>query len=395
MVSTQSIHVLIIGGGITGLLLAHGLKKHGIRTSVYEKELSSDVRRRDWTLAIHWSIPLLEELLPQSIWNRLHEAHCDPFYEYPEVEVVPLTNGQTGELLMDIRGAGMRRFSRNRLRKLCTEGLEIEYGKEFVNATYSEDGSCITAHFTDGTLAEGDVLIGTDGVDSVVRTFLVGEENAPRLNAEYALIGTLVNYSDAEKARHVRNNSVSQMSWSPDGTFSFISVENVLDPADPNTWTFQLNCSWHRSTDIPQDSSSILAAVKGRHENKSEPFRSAYAWLPENHPMYSNEIKYWLPSPWDNHNGRITLAGDAAHPMPPYRGQGLNHSICDVSKLMNGLISVNDKRELPEVIKVYEEEMIPRTKAETESSVENMILVHDWEKIKESPMMKVGIAKTS
>lgn len=48
-----------------------------------------------------------------------------------------------------------------------------------------------------------------------------------------------------------------------------------------------------------------------------EPFASAFAWIPEDTPSNNGGIRYWTPLPWDNHAGCVTLAGDAAHPMPP------------------------------------------------------------------------------
>jgi hypothetical protein len=56
---------------------------------------------------------------------------------------------------------------------------------------------------------------------------------------------------------------------------------------------------------------------------------------------------------------------------------------------------MKDKTELADVIAMYEAEMIPRGKAEVESSVENAIMLHDWDKIMESAMMTHGPVKTN
>jgi 2-polyprenyl-6-methoxyphenol hydroxylase-like FAD-dependent oxidoreductase len=77
------------------------------------------------------------------------------------------------------------------------------------------------------------------------------------------------------------------------------------------------------------------------------------------------------------------------------RGQGLNHAITDATKLLNAIIAVEDKSQVFKAVTEYEQEMIPRTKAETELSVENTFMVHDWARVQESPMVKVGIVKTS
>ena len=154
--------------------------------------------------------------------------------------------------------------------------------------------------------------------------------------------------------------------------------------------------------------------MRKKAEHCVEPFRSSIMCIPDETPITINRIQYWVTIPWDNHNGRVTLAGDAAHAMTPCmdfpslffhefsvaenwtdRGQGLNHCICDVAKLVDALVGAPEKIPLGDVISEYESEMIPRCKAEVESSKENALMVHNWEKLMESAIMKVGAAKTS
>jgi 2-polyprenyl-6-methoxyphenol hydroxylase-like FAD-dependent oxidoreductase len=78
------------------------------------------------------------------------------------------------------------------------------------------------------------------------------------------------------------------------------------------------------------------------------------------------------------------------------RGQGLNHSITDAINLVEAIQKIQaDRTEMPELIASYNSEMIKRCGDEVKSSVKNAYLVHDWEKLMESPLMKVGIKKTS
>ncbi|HEY2697477.1 MAG TPA: FAD-dependent monooxygenase [Pseudonocardiaceae bacterium] len=55
------------------------------------------------------------------------------------------------------------------------EGATVEYGKRLADAEITANG--VTAHFTDGTTATGDLLIGADGVNSRTRT--ITDPNAP------------------------------------------------------------------------------------------------------------------------------------------------------------------------------------------------------------------------
>jgi hypothetical protein len=60
---------------------------------------------------------------------------------------------------------------------------------------------------------------------------------------------------------------------------------------------------------------SSLKLLKDRAQTFCEPFKSANLWVPDDTVLAVNRLSYWVPIPWDNRNGRITLAGDAAHPM--------------------------------------------------------------------------------
>ena len=47
----------------------------------------------------------------------------------------------------------------------------------------------------------------------------------------------------------------------------------------------------------------------------AEPFKSIYTSLPQGTKIWCDRLSQWPTIPWDNRAGRVTLAGDAAHPM--------------------------------------------------------------------------------
>jgi 2-polyprenyl-6-methoxyphenol hydroxylase-like FAD-dependent oxidoreductase len=73
---------------------------------------------------------------------------------------------------------GMLRVDRNRFRKLCSNGLNIHYGKTLTDLEYGVNDKRVTAHFADGIIAQGYILIGADGPRSAVREQLLGKEQA-------------------------------------------------------------------------------------------------------------------------------------------------------------------------------------------------------------------------
>lgn len=142
-----------------------------------------------------------------------------------------------------------------------------------------------------------------------------------------------VTYGDAEKARFVRSaHPVFSFAIRP-GVLSFLSstllstplsphtditiVQDVPDPEDPANWKFQVVTSWLGKRDESLDRVGRLTQVKQKASDMCEPFRSAVLWMADDTNITYDKMAYWVSTPWDNHDGRVTLAGDAAHPMTP------------------------------------------------------------------------------
>lgn len=79
-------------------------------------------------MAIHWSLPQLEALLPDHLVARLDEAKNDPNYATREKDVMPIMNGETGELMREIPIPRAIRVSRRKLRAFCSQEINVEVG---------------------------------------------------------------------------------------------------------------------------------------------------------------------------------------------------------------------------------------------------------------------------
>jgi 2-polyprenyl-6-methoxyphenol hydroxylase-like FAD-dependent oxidoreductase len=88
-------------------------------------------------------------------------------------------------------------------------------------------------------------------------------------------------------------------------------------PDHPETWVFHLAMAWLGDPDHSLSYKERLAMIKERAQEMGEPARSAFTWVPEETLVHKADISYWITQPWDNRGGRMTLVGDAAHPMPP------------------------------------------------------------------------------
>lgn len=153
--------------------------------------------------------------------------------------------------------------------------------------------------------------------------------------------------------------------------------------------------TWLADGKVHEGGAKGLAELKELATHLAEPWRSSLLWIPDETDVACNSISYWPTIPWDSQHGTLTLAGDSAHPVPPHRGQGLNHAIADVSKFVEAVVEVKEGRKSRGVaIEEYNAEIVKRGSDEVETSRRNALLVHDFEKFMESPVLKQGYAKS-
>ncbi|MFJ9442722.1 FAD-dependent oxidoreductase [Kitasatospora sp. NPDC101235] len=155
---------LVVGGGIAGPVMALALRQAGIDAEVFEAyPTSADGIGGTFMIAPNGLAALaavgLEAevgVVGQAIGKMVMEdAEDGVLAELPQV---------SGRLM---RRAELYTVLQRRLRE---EGVAVRYGKRLVGAEEGESG--VTARFEDGTTADGDLLIGTDGTRSVVRTLI-------------------------------------------------------------------------------------------------------------------------------------------------------------------------------------------------------------------------------
>ncbi|KAL1968340.1 hypothetical protein VTN77DRAFT_1869 [Rasamsonia byssochlamydoides] len=405
--------VLIIGAGSTGLALAQGLKKAGISCVVYEKHASLDGRPRDWNMGLHWAAPALMDLLSEESRARIQSVQVDASSPTPEHDIVPILNAQTGEQIMAVPVQRFYRLRRSKLRALLAEGVDIRYGKKLQGITYSEDGKTATAFFEDGTSASARLIIGADGARSTMRKLLIGPEQGVVRRLPYCATFVYAKYT-AEQALHLRQwHPLYLGGINPSGHYGFFGLQDVPDPSRPETWTFFFYISWPCSLE-EQDKTAgwtnaqRLKQIRSFGKQFSDPWRSACEWIEDdNYPVWYMGLTDFDPGAeghrWDNHGGRVTLAGDAAHAMTYQRGQGLNHSMADAAKLVDAIKSFahnnNDNDEESRsaqaaAISSYEDETIERSGAEVRLSTINTEMLHNWEKVLQSPALTLGIKRT-
>ncbi|KAL8940790.1 MAG: hypothetical protein Q9211_002112 [Gyalolechia sp. 1 TL-2023] len=401
--------VLIIGAGCTGLSLAHGLQKAGVPCVVYERDQQDAARKRDWNMGLHWAAPDLQTLIPESLLSRIQTAQVDPHTPTKAVEKLRFINGQTGDVMGLAEIEKLYRLRRSKIRTLLLEGVNVKWGKAIDEISYSEDGETVTAHFADGSRDTGSILVGADGPHSGTRSALVGAETAKCTPIDFAAT-MCFNQLPRDKALFLRSDPhhpLFQCAPNPSGHFAWLGLHDAPDPSDPESWVFFHYISFPEPREqISKNKSTAdhIAHQKLLAKGYADPFKSAVEWLPDDSPTaWYGKMQHWDPGDpdhrWDNKGGRVTLAGDAAHPMTFQRGQGLNHAITDAAKLRDAIMCIwQDSRgqhaeTKARCIQEYESEMIKRGSDEVRLGEMNTKMLHDWEKVMQSPVMQKGLKK--
>ena len=119
--------VLIVGAGISGLVLAQYLHSQGIRFEIFDRDAAVDARTGGWGLTLHWSLPALRALLPLQLVKRFPETFVNKDASLRgDTGSFQFFNLTSGEALFSIPAEERIRVNRGRLRELLTSGVNVQ-----------------------------------------------------------------------------------------------------------------------------------------------------------------------------------------------------------------------------------------------------------------------------
>jgi 2-polyprenyl-6-methoxyphenol hydroxylase-like FAD-dependent oxidoreductase len=189
-----------------------------------------------------------------------------------------------------------------------------QFGKRLSNIEMTDSGP--VAHFQDGTSEAGTVIIGADGNASFVRRWLLGDDAEPQ-TLPYAFMNFPVRYT-AEQARYIDKtmHPIVDVGVHPKSMYIGLFLLDKPDLERPETWIFYILTSWPIATkEDEENTGNRLQRLRDRMDDWADPFKSAVAWVPDDTEIKPDKLKIWIPKPWDNRGGHVTIAGDAAHSM--------------------------------------------------------------------------------
>ncbi|NBB20454.1 NAD(P)-binding protein [Runella sp. CRIBMP] len=351
--------VLIIGGGIGGLTTALCLHKLGLEVKVFESVKEVKPLGVGINLLPH-SVRVLTHLGLQSIiaQNAIETTDLAYFNKFGQ----PFWSEPRG------RFAGYKwpQFSvhRGRLQRLLFEEATRVLGREALLTnhhlvSFEQNEGEVIAHFVNKETGQnigqerGDLLIGSDGINSVVRQQLYPNEGPPVYSTNILYRGTtqMKPFLNGTTMVMVGHNAQKIVAYpihpEPDveGNKLINWVANVRENGQQKLEVRD----WNRPADQPR---LVNLYRDWTFDWLDVPAMIAGAKVVYEFPMSDrNPLGRWT-------FGRVTLLGDAAHPMYPIGSNGASQAILDADYLAECLKNTQNPTE---ALMAYNDERVPAT----------------------------------
>jgi 2-polyprenyl-6-methoxyphenol hydroxylase-like FAD-dependent oxidoreductase len=387
LVNTENYpHVAIIGGGIGGVALAVACLHRGIPFTLYERDPSFDARSQGYGLTLQQASKAMAGLgitsLEAGITSTRHVVHTTAGkiigewgirkWGRPDTKVSPKRQNI--------------HIARQSLRLALLEQLgehdAVQWEHQLLSFNESEDSGVTLTFKVKGEIKKfkADLVVGADGIRSTVRKLLIGENTTPLRYLDCIVIlgiCPLKNLEDIES--------------------SLLDSATVFQTANGNERIYMMpyaadTIMWQLSFPMLEKEAKALSA-QGAQALKREAVRRTQWHEPipqilaatleaqiSGYPVYDRAL---LTSELLKKRTHVTLIGDAAHPMSPFKGQGANQALLDALSLARGIYKeCNTTSRWKEtgirksVLTNFESEMLVRSASKVKGSAEAALLLH-------------------
>ncbi|MEE9407087.1 MAG: NAD(P)/FAD-dependent oxidoreductase [Polaribacter sp.] len=375
-------HVAIIGGGIGGVALAVACLHRGIPFTLFERDDSFNERSQGYGLTLQQASKAMASLgilsLDKGVTSTRH-----------------VVNNTEGEIIGEwgIRKWGRSKtkatpkhtnihIARQSLRLALLEELgendSIKWGHQLLSFDESNNES-IELKFqvnNEIKITKANLVVGADGIRSTVRKQLIGEQISP---LQYLGCIVILGICALKNLKNIES--------------TLLDSATVFQTANGNERIYMMpydteTIMWQLSFPIPENEAKELN-IKGVKALKEEavkrtqwhsPIPHIVAATDENqisgYPVYDREL---LKLEQLQKGNKITLIGDAAHPMSPFKGQGANQALLDALSLAREITIDSKWQETgirESILNTFETEMITRSTSKVKSSAEAAKLLH-------------------
>jgi len=324
---------LIVGAGIGGLSAAIALRQAGWQVRVFERaasprELGFGLGLAPNAIEALGALGVADIVMARGFEPNRGEMRRMDGTVLKRAELPPGALG--GRFVMALRPA----LHGALLDAVGTEALSLDRDA----TSFSVAGSRVSLHFAQGPDAEGDLLVGADGIGSMVRRSLHPAEPPPRSSRIVAVRGAVhgaIAHLGPLSAIYYLGPGVESVfiRASETGIYWFLSLARELVPANVTA------------------PAAIVAHMAPQFDATFRAITAATDDLRVDELFDRDPIPFWGRGP-------VTLLGDAAHPVLPHTGQGAAQAMVDAVALGGALRAGSD---LDPALRAYENERRQKT----------------------------------
>jgi salicylate hydroxylase len=297
-------NVIVIGGGIAGLAVARALQRRGAQVQVLEqagafREVGAGLQISPNGARVLQALGMEQALL----------AHTQ------RSTAVTLRKGGNGArvLRMDLPASGpgfhmLHRADLVAMLQAALPGQITRLGTKV--ASVNVDGPRPSVVLEDGEVLRADLVIGADGLHSVTRAAVLGDQPKPFFTGQVAWRALIPCDGDPSEAQVFMGPGRHLVSYPLRGG----KLRNIIAVEERKDWTAE---GWNHADD-PANLRAAFAGFGGPVPAWLAQVKQVYLWGLFRHPV----ADHW-------HKGHTAILGDAAHPTLPFMAQGANMALED------------------------------------------------------------------
>lgn len=332
-------HALIIGGGIAGPVTAMALGKAGITATVYEAYAGGADDIGAFLMIMHNGFDALGAIDAQhAVVANSFSTTMNASFE-PDGTALPVrpigTQRTTFASPRTLKRADLYRALHD---ELARRGGTIEHGKRLVRATTDPSGS-VVAFFDDGSTAEGDLLVGADGIRSTVRRVIDPSAPSPRFVGLHVIFG----YTE-DRSLPVAHDAMRMLRGER------ATLGHTTSPGGEHFWYTRLP-----GEEMSHAEATTMTASAWRQVALDFFMRDGNVLAADVVGATGDDVRghgvYDLPPTPMWHRSSMVLVGDAVHAASPAAAQGASMAMEDAVVLAKCL---RDLPDLNEAFAAYE-----------------------------------------
>ena len=330
--------ILVVGAGVSGISVARGLLRDGHDVTVFDQR--PNVTAGGGAVTI-WSNGA-------TVLDQLGVDMTGAGQPLSAVRVMTSTGRPLATMDLDAMvnrlGASIRMVPRRILLERLLKGFPADRIRcNSRAARVVNDGNGVRVDFEDGSSADGDVLIGADGLHSVVRDVVGAPAAKPTGWCSWQGLVTLPGIPEPHVARMMIGEHGNLGLWPAGGS--------------DLQWWFDL--PWSPDFVRPQ---RPIEMIRSHFAGWSDLVDEVLATLTDDDLAPSPFPHFRHPVPGAG-AGAVTLLGDAAHTMPPTLAQGTNQALLDTMVLCKALSDLPEGVDVSSALRWYENTRRRKVKA--------------------------------